>query len=204
MRLYKKIHAWLLAQGFKNYNQKVGSYKQRLLSAIHGNIVEIGSGPGSNLEYYPKDISLVGIEPNIFMHSHFKLNAERAGLKDFVLLEKDAENTGIDPESVDVVVGTLVLCTVDNPNAVLKEVMRILKPGGTYIFIEHVAGQRGSLVRLIQRITRPFWKIIADGCSAERETLNTIKEAGFTNVSHEDFKYGKGIISPHIAGVATK
>jgi ubiquinone/menaquinone biosynthesis C-methylase UbiE len=106
--------------------------------------------------------------------------------------------------SVDNVVATLVLCTVPDQVESLKEIYRILKPGGRLIFIEHVASPRGTVMRVIQTLIKPFWKIVADGCHPDRETLEAIRGAGFSDVTSESFKIFNTFVSPHIAGMARK
>jgi hypothetical protein len=82
--------------------------------------------------------------------------------------------------------------------------LRILKPGGRFYFLEHVAAQRGDPKRLIQRCIQPIWRFIACGCHPCRDTLEDIRAAGFASVEAESFALPLGPVSPHIAGVATK
>ena len=71
-------------------------------------------------------------------------------------------------KTIDSVVSTLVLCSVPSLDTTLKEILRVLKPGGTFLFIEHIAAPPGTWLRKIQGVIRPVWKAIADGCNPDR------------------------------------
>ena len=101
-------------------------------------VVELGSGVGANLRYLPAGGTLVAIEPNPHMHRRLRAAAERRGVH-LELRDRVAEHTGLPDHSVDSVISSLVLCSVTDPAAVLAEIRRILRPGGTYRFVEHVA-----------------------------------------------------------------
>lgn len=108
--------------------------------------------------------------------------------------------------SVDAVVGTLVLCSVDDVPAALSEVRRILKPGAAFYFIEHVAAPAHSRLRWVQRFVRPFWSYFGDGCQPDRETCLSLEAAGFDRLHYERFRAGSrwNIVGPHIMGSARK
>ncbi|XP_058096392.1 uncharacterized protein LOC131242048 isoform X3 [Magnolia sinica] len=107
--------------------------------------------------------------------------------------------------SVDAVIGTLVLCSVKDVDIALKEVKRVLKPGGLYIFIEHVAANGGTPVRFLQSLLDPLQQIFSDGCHLTRETGKEISEAGFSDVSINTAGLSSVyLIFPHIYGVACK
>ena len=103
------------------------------------------------------------------------------------------------------VVTTLVLCSVDDPEAALQEVLRVLKPGGRFIFVEHVAAPHGTTTRKWQRRLRGFWRCICDGCTLDRETWIVIEEAGFATCEIEHFEAEDApLVKPHIAGIGMK
>ncbi|MBI3933098.1 MAG: class I SAM-dependent methyltransferase [Acidobacteria bacterium] len=199
----KRVHAWLLARCGGRYERMVAERKRALFANLSGDILEIGPGAGPNLGYYPTDCRWIGVEPNPFMHPYLCQAAERAGLRieirTLVAEELPAEN-----QSMDAVVSTLVLCSVNDPAQVLREVHRVLKPGGRFVFLEHVAAPDGTRLRKVQRIIRPVWKYIADGCCPDRETGLAIERAGFADVRYEQFRLPLGPVGTQIAGWAVK
>ncbi len=107
--------------------------------------------------------------------------------------------------SLDAVISTLVLCSVPQPEASLAEILRVLKPGGKFIFIEHVAGRPGTRLRAFQNIIQPLWTLVGDGCHPNRETGQAIRRAGFARLEIEQFRYpGGGLVAPGISGTAFK
>jgi SAM-dependent methyltransferase len=177
--------------------------KQRLFAGLPDRVVEIGSGVGANLPYLPPDGTLVALEPNRYMHPRLRSAAARRGIR-LELRERTAEQTGLDDHSVDVVISSLVLCSVRDPAAVLAEVRRILRPGGSFRFVEHVAARPGTVTRLAQRVFRRPWAWTFEGCSCERDLEAAVRAAGFASVDVERYR----IVTPfvpfntHIAGVA--
>ncbi|MEI2579375.1 class I SAM-dependent methyltransferase [Scytonema sp. PRP1] len=200
----KRLFAWLMAQGDDVYDKFISDRKRSLFANLHGNVLEIGPGTGPNLPYYPKDINLIGIEPNPFMHSYLKKEAQKLGFNNIDLRTSTAQEIDAEDNSMDTVVSTLVLCSVPNLAATLQEVLRILKPGGSFLFIEHVAAPQGTLLRQVQSTIRPIWKVLADGCHPDRETWIALENAGFKSVNYEHFKVPVPIVSPQIIGVAIR
>jgi SAM-dependent methyltransferase len=181
-----------------------GRRKARILAGLPREVVELGPGVGANLRHVPAGTTLVGIEPNRAMHAPLRAAAERHGIR-LDLRESMAEQTGLPDASADVVISTLVLCTVQDPDAVLAEVRRVLRPGGTFRFEEHVVAPRRGLTRLAQRVLRRPWAWTFEGCSCERDLEGAIRAAGFARVEVERFRIHTPFIpfNTHIAGVAT-
>ena len=203
---YKRFQAWMLAKfdSDSGYEEIMAARKKKLFAGLRGTIVEIGPGAGANLHLYPKNIHWIGIEPNRFMHSYIKKEASKLGMKNMKLMTRSAEKLPFGNNSIDAVVSTLVLCTVYNQNKALNEIHRVLKPGGRFIFVEHVAAHRKSWMRILQTIVKPAWKVIADGCHPDRETLKAIRRIKFHQVKANRFSIYNTFVSPHIAGVAIK
>jgi SAM-dependent methyltransferase len=111
---------------------------------------------------------LVAIEPNSAMHGRLRAAAERHGVR-LDLRDRVAERTGLPPGSVETVISSLVLCTVTDPAGVVAEVRRVLRPGGTFRFVEHVAARAGTPTRALQRALRRPWAWTFEGCSCERD-----------------------------------
>jgi ubiquinone/menaquinone biosynthesis C-methylase UbiE len=115
-----------------------------------------------------------------------------------------AEHTGLPGHSVDSVISSLVLCTVTDPAEVLAEVRRVLRPGGTFRFVEHVAARPGTPTRFLQRALRRPWAWTFEGCSCERDLAALIRGAGFAHVDIEPYRLHSPFITfnTQIAGVA--
>jgi ubiquinone/menaquinone biosynthesis C-methylase UbiE len=202
---YKRFFAWLMATGGDGYEQAMASRKQALFADLQGELLEIGPGSGVNLRYVPPQAHWRGVEPNPYMHPYLEAEAQRLGLN-VDILPTSAEHLDLPDNSLDGVISTLVLCSVPNLAATLDEIYRVLKPGGTFYFIEHVAAPSGTLLRKVQDGIRPVWQILGEGCQPNRETGEAIAAAGFAQVSYEDFKapIPVPIVQPHIMGVAVK
>jgi SAM-dependent methyltransferase len=181
-----------------------GRRKRRVFAGLPGEVVELGPGVGANLRHLPAGTRLVGIEPNRAMHAQLRTAAERRGIR-LDLRERMAEQTGLPDASADAVISSLVLCSVRDPDAVLAEVRRILRPGGAFRFAEHVIAPRRGVTRLAQRVLRRPWAWTFEGCSCERDLEGAIRAAGFASVEVERFRIHTPFIpfNTHIAGVAT-
>lgn len=202
--LYKRFFAWLMSRLQRHYGEEVDKRKKELLGGLHGTVVEIGAGAGANLEFYPRDVRILLVEPNAHMRRYLR-EAAREQEASFEIRGGTAERMEVADASADFVVCTLVLCSVDDPEAALREVVRVLKPGGRFIFLEHVAAARGTGTRKWQQRMRGVWRRIGDGCTLDRETWVRIEEAGFATCDIEHFEAENiAIVRPHIAGTATK
>lgn len=201
--LFHRFFAWFMARATPTHEGMVEEHKRRLLGELEGTVVEIGPGTGPNLKFLPEGIRWIGIEPNVHMHDHIRREAARLGL-DAEIRTGTAEAMELESDSVDAVVSTLVLCSVTDLDRVLGEIRRILKPGGRFLYIEHVAAPRGTILRRIQRLVRPLWKVLGDGCHPDRESWRAIEGAGFEGVDHRTFRVPLPVVAPHIAGVAVK
>jgi len=199
----RRFHAWLLSKHNSRYERTVTEFKRGLLGDLRGDILEIGPGGGVNLPYYPAGIRWAGIEPNVFMHRYLREKARSLDVS-VDLRTGIAEEIGFEDGSFDAVVTTLVLCSVSDLALSLQEISRVLRPGGRFVFIEHVAAPDDTGTRRAQRWIRPFWKVIGDGCRPDRETWTAIEQAGFANVNIQHFRVPFPIVGPHIRGVAVK
>jgi len=201
MSLYQRLFAHGLALGDDAQHQLYGDRKRALFADLTGTVVEIGPGTGINLPYLPRGIRWIGIEPNPHMHPFIREAATEQGI-DIELRAASASDTGLPDTSADAVISTLVLCSVPNLDAALAEIKRILKPGGRFLFIEHVAAPDDSWLRTLQRGIRPLWKPLADGCRPDRKTAYAIEQAGFGDVEYESFRADLPVVSPHVMGTA--
>ena len=178
-------------------------HKRRLFGELPQQVVELGSGVGANLRYLPPGATLVAIEPNPHMHQRLRAAAERRGVR-LDLHDRVAEHTDLPDHSVDSVISSLVLCSVTNPADVLDEIRRILRPGGTYRFVEHVAATAGTPTRVLQRALRRPWAWTFEGCSCERDLESLIRTAGFASVDIAPYRLRTPVVpfNTHIAGTA--
>jgi ubiquinone/menaquinone biosynthesis C-methylase UbiE len=179
-------------------------HKQRVFANLPDQVVEIGSGVGANLPYLPEGATLIALEPNRHMHARLRAAAHEARVR-LVLRETTAERTGMPDQSVDTVISSLVLCSVNDPDAVLAEIRRILRPGGTFCFVEHVVAEHGTATRAAQRMLRRPWAWTFEGCSCERDLEGAVRAAGFASVEVERYRIHSPFLpfNTHIAGVAT-
>jgi len=170
------------------------------LGNLQHQVLEIGPGAGASLAYYPKDIHWIGIEPNPFMHPYLEREAQQRGLSNIQLLQGTAEDLPVEDESIDTVVSTHVLCSVRDLYRSLQEIKRILKPEGSFVFIEHVAGECGTWRRRVQDGIEPVWKNLFDNCHPNRETWKMLEQVELEVVNYYQFKLAFPVVSPHIAG----
>lgn len=173
-----------------------------LLSSLCGTVLEIGPGAGGNLRHYPDAVRWIGVEPDVASRSRVLAEAGRLG-RGATVLAGVAERLDLPDRSVDAVVGTYVLCSVDDQAAALAELRRVLRPGGRYVFAEHVAAPPGTWLRRGQRVTGVVGELFGVRCRPDRDTLAAMERAGFDVVelyrTSRPGPFGTG--TPHIAGV---
>ncbi|KAL9246371.1 hypothetical protein vseg_019915 [Gypsophila vaccaria] len=197
----------------KAYECEIDKYKRDLFGQLKGQakeILEIGIGTGPNLKYYAGDsgVRVIGVDPNPKMEKYAREAAEAAGLvpANFDFLHAVlGEILPVKDASVDADIGTLVLCSVKDVQRTRQEVKRVLKPGGLYVFIEHVAADDGTFLRLAQKIVNPMQKLVGDNCHLTRESGKYISEAGFSEVISSVATIPKAfVINPQFYGIARK
>jgi ubiquinone/menaquinone biosynthesis C-methylase UbiE len=169
--------------------------------------LEIGGGTGINLPLYPKApqiSSLTLAEPDFHMRKRAEARARALDLDDVRFVDAPIEKLPFADASFDVVVATLLLCSVREPAEALASIRRLLRPGGTYLFLEHVAAEENPSRLLWQRRIEPFWKMIGDNCHLTRRTLENIQSAGFSveTVTHASMRKALPFLRPTIRGLA--
>ena len=152
--------------------------RAKIVPLARGRVLEIGIGTGLNLRHYDKTrvSTLVGLDPGLQMHKLARRRAERAGLE-VELLGLSAEKIPAGDASFDTVVVTFTLCTIPEPLPALREMRRVLKPGGQLIFCEHGAAPDASVRRWQDRLT-PLWSRFAGGCQLNRDIPLLLNQAG--------------------------
>jgi SAM-dependent methyltransferase len=181
------------------------SRKRRVFANLPGEIVELGPGVGANFRYLPAGTRVIAVEPNPAMHARLRARAARHKIE-LELHDVVGERLDLPDASTDMVVSSLVLCTVEDPARVLAEVQRVLRPGGRYAFVEHVGAKGHPALRRIQRVVRRPWAWIFEGCSCERDLADVIARAGFASVDVEEYHIHSPILpfNTHVAGIASK
>ncbi len=198
-----RLFAALLPLVSHQYEPLVAERKRRLFGCLHGRVVEIGAGTGVNLRYLPGDAEWLGVDPNPYMERYIRAEAARLG-RDGAFCLGAAEQLPVPARAADAVVGTLVLCSVTDLESALREIVRVLRPGGRFVFIEHVGAPPGTRTRRRQDCICPLWRRLADGCHPNRDTVRWIERAGFSELHCESFTLPLPIAGPHIAGFAVK
>jgi ubiquinone/menaquinone biosynthesis C-methylase UbiE len=148
-------------------------------------------------------LRLLAVEPNPFMHRYL-LKEARARRREAWLVRGKAEALPFGSNTMDAVVSTLVLCSIRDVGQALSEIRRVLKQGGKFLFVEHVAAPGGSRLRRLQTLIRPAWRCLGDGCEPDRSTEEELRSAGFSRLDVDRFDLPLPIVGPHIMGMAVK
>jgi len=165
--------------------QPVWRQRQKVVPLAQGRVLEVGIGTGLNLEHYDQARieKIVGLDPGLEMHPKARRRSRQAGLE-VELVGLSAERIPYDDRSFDTVLVTYALCTIADPLAALKEMRRVLKPGGRLVFCEHGLAPDASVRRWQARLT-PLWARVAGGCHLDRDIPGLLKAAGFRSVDIE-------------------
>jgi SAM-dependent methyltransferase len=180
-------------------------HRKELLKRSAGCTIEIGAGTGLNLAHYPDDLSgLVLVEPDAAMRRRLAKRLARNRLR-ARLVDAPAEQLPFPDGSIDTVVSTLVLCTVDAPDLALREIVRVLKTDGQLLFIEHIRSDSPKLALWQDRLAGP-WRRFARGCRCNRATSELMVACGFELEELDDASWRAmpPIVRPLIIGRARK
>jgi ubiquinone/menaquinone biosynthesis C-methylase UbiE len=178
----------------------MGERRRKLIADARGRALEIGAGTGANIQYYPDGLEqLILAEPFEPMRRRLERKVRESG-SSARTLDASAEALPLEDDSLDTVVSTLVLCTVDFPDRTLAEVARVLAPGGQLLFIEHVRAPSPRMARWQDRLETP-WRHFAAGCRCNRATIASIAAAGFsTEYEEAHWKGGPPIVASLVIG----
>ncbi|HZO79905.1 MAG TPA: methyltransferase domain-containing protein [Solirubrobacteraceae bacterium] len=179
------------------------AHRETLLTVASGDVLEIGGGTGANLPFYNGDVHTLTItEPEKPMVRRLEKRIQESK-PDAKLLRAPAEDLPFNDESFDVLVSTLVLCTVDDQPRALRELRRVLRPGGKLLFMEHVRSDDEKVARWQDRLL-PLNVRLMHGCHCNRPTLDSIRAAGFevTKIEHGTITHAPPFVRPLIVGVA--
>ncbi len=178
--------------------------RSTLLGDARGRVVEVGAGTGLNIAHYPEGIAeLVLIEPEPGMRRRLARRLQRHG-RVARIVDAAAEWLPLADASVDTVVSTLVLCTVDDPEGALREIARVLRPDGQLLFVEHVRASSRFLAACQDYLFHP-WRRFAGGCRCNRPTVELMRDCGFTVAADDVVWRGMPpIVRPLMMGRATR
>jgi ubiquinone/menaquinone biosynthesis C-methylase UbiE len=152
--------------------------RRMLLHSARGRVVELGAGTGLNVAHYPDGLdALVLAEPEPAMRRRLARRLRRQA-RPAQIVDAPAERLPLPDASVDTVVATLVLCTVDDVEGALREIARVLRPDGQVLFIEHVRASSRFLAACQDRLLEP-WRRFAGGCRCNRPTVELMRARGF-------------------------
>ena len=184
------------------------AFRERLLADASGDVLEIGGGTGLNLPWYGPAITSLTItepQPPMLRRLERTVRARGAGQHgpDARVLRAPAEDLPFDDDSFDVAVSTLVLCGVDDQPRALRELRRVLRPGGRLLFIEHLRSGDPATARLQDRLNWLNRLVVC--CDCNRPTLDSIRAAGFTvtQVEHTELPKAPPFVRPLVLGIAT-
>jgi ubiquinone/menaquinone biosynthesis C-methylase UbiE len=174
-------------------------YRRRLLDGLAGHVVEIGAGSGVSFAHYPESVrSLVAIEPEPNLREQAIHAAEAAGVP-VEVIDATAEHIPRDNASFDAAVIAGVLCSVDDPAAVLRDIARVLRPGGELRFYEHVASRNARLGRLQRLLDATVWPPLFGGCHTTSDPIPAFVAAGLAIESYERFSFRPTLLATAVA-----
>jgi ubiquinone/menaquinone biosynthesis C-methylase UbiE len=177
--------------------------RKNLIASASGDVLEIGGGTGANLGYYGAGVeSLTVTEPEAPMLKRLERKAREQNSQATVL-RAPAEDLPFKDASFDTVVSTLVLCGVDDQPRAVRELRRVLRPGGRLVFIEHVRSDNPRLAKMQDRMN-PVNRFLVC-CDCNRSTLDTIRSTGFevTELEQTELPKAPPFVRPLILGTAT-
>ncbi|MGI9621447.1 MAG: class I SAM-dependent methyltransferase [Acidimicrobiales bacterium] len=186
-------------------DEQIAIAKDEVFRDVGGAVVEVGAGHGSNFVRYPTGTKVLAFEPNSYMKTRL---AEAASSADIELDHRmeDLREARLESDSVPTVVSVLTLCSVADPAGLITEIHRVLQPGGQFIFVEHIAEASKTRRLRAQRIVRPLWSALFDGCDPAAPTDELIAGCGFSDIHARTENLGPSLDLTNRThwGVATK
>ena len=174
------LFARLLVRMHRYESPEEVAHRGEALADLAGRVVDVGAGDGANFPHFPGAVAeVVAVEPEPYLREHARRNAQSAPVP-VTVIDAVAEQLPLEDGSVDAAVVSLVLFTVPDPVAALRELHRVIRPGGELRFYEHVVARERRLARA-QRFLQGsrIWPLLAGGCHPARDTAAAIEAAGF-------------------------
>lgn len=176
--------------------------RRKLLAAASGRVLEVGAGTGFNLPYYPETVEDLTVTDGM---EGMLRRAERRAVESgrhVTTTRAPVEDLPFEDGSFDTVVGSLLLCSVDDQDRALAEIRRVLRPGGQYLFLEHVRSQDPKVAHSQDR-WEGVWGVIAMGCHPNRDTLPRIESIfEIVELEQSEIPIGPKIVRPYVLGRA--
>lgn len=203
--------SWMMAKLYDRFLRVaeeacLQAWRADLLQHATGRVLELGAGTGANVPFYGPTVTHVTFtEPDPHMAAELKKRLAAAEPSfEWTVSDASAERLPFEDGSFDCAVSTLVLCTVERPDAALDEIRRVLAADGTLFFLEHVAAKDNPDRLKWQHRCEPVWKHVAGGCHLTRDTEAAIRDAGFvvTDLVAESMRKALPIVRPTIRGCA--
>lgn len=172
---------------------EIAARERRLaLQSVHGEVLEVGFGTGLNLPHYPSSVNkLIALDPEEMLPDKVseRISAVRFPVERVV---QRAETLPFESGRFDCIVTTWVLCSVADPLSALREMRRVLKPGGSYLFYEHGRSNEPRVARL-QDWINPVWKFsgLGCGCTINRPIDKLITSANFRITTLDRYYLGR-------------
>ena len=212
IRTMFSLRSWLMAKVYDTVMRRAekecfSKWRSDLLENLSGSVAEVGAGTGVNMFYYPAIISkLVLTEPDPNMLKILRKRAKQRNDITVQIHQATVEQLPFLDDSFDFVVCTFLMCSVSVPQDSLSEIFRVLKSGGEYLFLEHVANTDNNRAYKWQKRIEPIWRFVGGNCHMTRNTAYEIETSGFEilDLHHEYMTGGSPIINPFIRGVAQK
>lgn len=181
----------------------IARQRQAVVPRAAGRVLEVGIGTGLNLAYYDRARvqELVGVDPAAQMHALARKRSRKLGLP-VELVQVSGEALPLQSASFDCVVCTFTLCSIPDPAAALREMRRVLRPGGKLYFAEHGAAPDAPVARR-QKAMEPYWSKLAGGCHLTREVPRLLREAGFAATMETGYVAWPKVLSYCFWGEAT-
>ncbi len=203
-RLFALYYPRLLALS-ENAGQR--ETRRELISRAAGRTLELGAGSGINLSHYTRRVTELVItepSPHMIRHLESRLAEESLSCGPAQLIRAGAESLPFEDATFDTIVATYILCTTPDPALVLDEVHRLLRPGGRYLFMEHVHAGEGTLLGRFQDLVEVPHRYLAAGCHPNRRTEQLLERSELSLVALERTRQPRSLptVRPVIIGTA--